>query len=515
MRSYAAAPGASFLPNRPFTPGELVRVHARWRAGRAVRTISTSFTIASPVAPPTISFPATPGTAADIQSFLSQPALHPPVVRVHQAAAAGAPGYLFASPFLGPGQWGPMIFDSAGNLLWFRSLPAGQDAADFRTQTFHGRDVLTWWQGRTVSPGYGLGEDVIADSHYRTVAVVRAGNGMPTDEHEFTVLPNGVALVLAYVPVRADLASVGGPPGGVAFDCALQEVDIHTGLVMWEWRSLGHVALSDAFSKAPASSVGYFDYFHINSAQLLADGNFLISARNTSAVYELAARSGRILWRLGGKASSFSLGSGVQFAYQHDAEMRPNGEISVFDDEGFPPVKPPSRAELIRLDLKNRTATLVQQLVRGSGPLLTNSQGNMQELPGGGWMVGWGGLPNLTEFNAGGQMLFDAQLPTGESSYRVYREPWSGQPVEPPMIAADSSAGGTSVFASWNGATGVTAWQLLSGSSAAHLSPVSITPRSGFETTIPAPAAAFLQVRALGSSGRVLGTSRAVRSSGR
>src|SRR6202030_2283858 len=118
-------------------------------------------------------------------------------------------------------------------------------------------------------------------------------------------------------------------------------------------------------------------------------------------------------------------------------------------------VKPPSRGELVKLDLKHKSATLAGQLVRAPGPLSTGSQGNLQALPGGGWMIGWGGLPNLTEFNSQGQIVYDAQLPRGENSYRVYREPWSGQPSEPPAIVAKTSGATTAVYASWNGATTV------------------------------------------------------------
>ena len=395
---------------------------------------------------------------------------------------------MFAAPFLGPGQWGPMIFDNAGNLVWFRPLQAGEDAADFRTQTYRGKNDLTWWQGRTLQLGYGLGEDVIANANYKTVAVVKAGNGLQADEHEFTLTPQGSAYVLAYSPVQTSLSSAGGPASGLALDGVIQEIDIHTGLVMWEWHSLGHVDVSESYSKLPGLATNPYDYFHINSLTTDGHGNILISARNTWALYQISARTGAVIWRLGGKKSTFTLGAGVPFAYQHNALWLGNGEISLFDDEGAPPVKPPSRGEVIKLDQKAKTATLAGQLVRTPGPLITGSQGNVQSLPGGGWMVGWGGLPNLTEFNAHGEIVYDAQLPAGENSYRVYREPWSGQPTEPPAIVAKTTGATTAVYASWNGATTVASWQLLTGSSATHLTAVSTTPRSGFETTIPAPA---------------------------
>jgi hypothetical protein len=513
LHSYASAAGASFIPSKPFTAGERVTVHARLTTSkRRHSNLSSAFTIAQPGVVAENEFPPIPGTPADVQSFSSQPGLHPPSVTVHQAPGAGsAPGYLFAAPFLGPGQWGPMIFDNAGHLVWFRPLPGGEDAADFRTQVYRGKNVLTWWQGRTLQFGYGLGEDVIADANYKTLATVKAGNGLQADEHEFTLTPQGSAYVLAYSPVQTNLSSAGGPASGLALDGVIQQIDIHTGLVMWEWHSLGRVDVAESYSKLPGLATNPYDYFHINSLTTDSHGNFLISARNTWALYQISPHTGAVRWRLGGKKSTFALGPGVPFAYQHNALWLANNEISLFDNEGAPPVKPPTRGELIKLDPKAKTATLASQLVRTSGPLSTTSQGNVQALPGGGWMIGWGGLPNLTEFNSQGQIVYDAQLPRGENSYRVYREPWSGQPTEPPAIVARTAGATTAVYASWNGATTVVSWQLLTGSSSAHLTAVSTTPKIGFETVIPAPAAGLFQVRALSASGKVLGTSKTVR----
>jgi hypothetical protein len=528
LHSYDSAVGASFIVNRPFTPGEHVTVRAELATGAGRHTtLSSAFTIARPASVSQAEFPATPGTPADVQSFFSQPALHPPAVTVRVAPAAeSAAGYLFASPFLGPGQWGPMIFDDSGDLVWFHPLPGGEDAADFRTQTYHSKNVLTWWQGRTLQLGYGLGEDIIANANYKTIGVVKAGNGLRADEHEFTLTPEGSAYVTAYSPVVTSLSSAGGPASGLALDGVIQEIDIHTGLVMWEWHSLGHVDVSESYSKLPGLATNPYDYFHINSLATAPDGDLLISARNTWALYEIDARSGAVVWRLGGKKSTFALGPGVRFAYQHDAQFLRSGEISLFDDEGAPPVAPPSRGELIKLDERTRTATLAGQLVRSGGPLITTSQGDVQSLPGGGFLVGWGGLPNLTEFSSTGQVIYDAQLPPGETSYRVYRESWSAQPAEPPAIVARTVGSTTAVYASWNGATTVSSWQLLDGTSAGHLAAVSTTPDSGFETTIPAPTAAgascpagapcaptpglFYQVRALSAAGKVLATSNSV-----
>jgi hypothetical protein len=508
LRAYDSATGASFLPRKPFTPGERVTVRATWAISkRTRRSLADSFTIAQPGVVSGAEFPTTPGTAADVQSFQTQPELHPPTVTVDHAAGAGsAPGYLFASPFLGPGQYGPMIFDNAGNLVWFRALAGGQDAADFRTQVYEGKNDLTWWQGHTLQLGYGLGEDVIANANYKTVAVVKAGNGLAADEHEFTLTPQGSAYILAYSPVRTSLARASGPASGLALDGVIQEIDIHTGLVMWEWHSLGHIDVSESYSTLPALATNPYDYLHINSLALDSRGNILISGRNTWALYDISPHTGAIAWRLGGKRSTFTLGAGVPFAYQHNAEWLGSDEISLFDDEGVPAVKPPSRGEVVKLDNKARTATLVTQLVRSPGPLSTTSQGDTQSLGTGGWMVGWGGLPNFTEFSSQGQIIYDAQLPAGENSYRVYREPWSGQPSEPPTIVATPEGNTTVVYASWNGATTVVSWQVLTGPDANHLTVASTVAKIGFQTTISVTAAPFYEARALSASGRVLAT---------
>lgn len=512
LRSYVSALGASFIVSRPFAPGEHVSVRATLVPSKGRRrSLSDSFTVATPVPVSHEGFPRTPGTPADEQRFASEPSLHPPTVTIEESSPGVTPGYVFAAPFQGPGQYGPMIFDNAGHMVWFHPVPANDDAADFRVQRYGSSNDLTWWQGRTISLGYGLGEDVIVNSAYHTVAVVKAGNGLQADEHEFTITPNGTALITAYSPVKTSLASAGGAPKGIAVDCAVQEIDIRTGLVMWEWHALGHVDVAESYSKAPTVSSTPYDYFHLNSIELLPEGNFLISARNTWGVYKLSAHTGAVLWRLGGKKSTFALGPGARFAYQHDARMLRNGQISVFDDEGTPPVNPPARGEILNLDLKAKRATLAQALVRTSGPLTTGSQGNVQLLTDGNRMLGWGGLPNFTEFDRNGQIVFDGQFPKGEMSYRVYRESWTGTPAHPPAVVARNVGATTTVYMSWNGSTSVASWRVLAGSSPSHLAPATTVARSGFETNVSVPAATYASAQALGAAGNVLASTRTVK----
>jgi hypothetical protein len=509
---YSQGDGASFVPAQGFAEGELITVRARLRTGHAEHILFDQFAIAhqDPISttPETIH----PGSAAEVQSFHSRADLRPPAVTVTVRSAAVAPGDEFVAPYTGPGQAGPMILDQDGGLIWFKALPEHTSATGLRVQEYGGNPVLTWWQGDISVHGFGQGEDVIADSTYTDIAHVKAGNGVQADLHDFQLTPRGTALITAFDPIRCNLSSVGGPADGGVSDGLLQEIDVKTGLVMFQWTSLDHVALSDSYTPPASTSPAWpFDYFHINSLGLEQSGNLLISGRNTWTVYDVNSQTGQIEWRLGGKHSSFAMGAGTNTAWQHDPRELPNGSISMFDNGAGPAVHKQSRGIVVSLDPQRKTATLVGQLFHPP-PLLAESQGNMQALQNGDWFLGWGQVPDFSELSPTGQLLFDAHFPAHSQSYRAFRFAWTGTPAHPPALAvAPAAGGGGTAYASWNGATLVTAWRLLAGPAATSLAPVAQVARAGFETAIPLPAGAavgpYFAVQALAADGGVLGTS--------
>jgi hypothetical protein len=517
--AYSEGDGASFLPARPFAAGELVSVHADLSEGGRRLPFAWSFTVAVPdTAGVAGGSPPPPVNPHDYQSFRSRPDLRPPTVTVTSRSAAAAPGDLFLAPYSGPGQYGPMILDESGALVWFKALSPGARAADLRVQQYEGKPVLTWWQDPLVADGSRAAGVVIANSSYQDIAVVRAGNGYQPDLHEFQITPQGTALLTIYSAVDCNTSAVGGPRDGAVADSLLQEIDLKTGLVMFEWHSLDHVALRDSYaSAAPTSRVEPFDYFHINSIDLEQDGDLLVDSRNTWAAYDVNRQTGQVRWRLGGKHSSFAMGAGTLTAWQHDARWQPDGDVTLFDNGETPKVHSQSRAIEVQLDMAGMTATLVHSYEHPT-PLVAGSQGNVQVLPNGDWMVGWGQVPDFSEFSGGGQLLLDAHLPAGYESYRTYRLPWTGQPTGPPALAvlADSRAvaahRGSVVYASWNGATDVASWRVLAGASPAKLTPVASAPKAGFQTTIAAQTAGpYVAVQALNDAGAVIGTSSAVK----
>jgi hypothetical protein len=513
--AYSQGDGASFVPSEPFAEGERVQVHARVRAAGTRGAITDAFAVADLDALTTTPETIHRGRPGDVQRFRSRADLQPPAVTVTASSPAVAPGYEFAAPYTGPGQAGPMILDQSGGVVWFRPLPKDTFATDFRVQEYLGQPVLTWWQGDISVHGFGIGEGVIADASYTEIAHVHGGNGLQADLHELQLTPQGTALITAYEPVLCDLSSVGGPSDAAVTDGVLQEIDVKTGLVMFQWTSLDHVALDDSYtSPRGASTATPFDFFHINSINLDPDGTLLVSARNTWAVYELDARTGEIVWRLGGKRSNFAMGPGTGTAWQHDPRVLPGGAISIFDNGAAPGVHRQSRAIVVALDAQHGRATLVSQIVHPS-PLLSESQGNAQALENGDWLIGWGQDPHLSEFSASGALLFDARFPAHTQSYRSFRFRWNGTPAEPPAFAFQPGAGGAgTVYASWNGATLLASWRVLSGPSADALAPIAQAPRSGFETAIalpPGAAGRYMTVQALDAAGNVIGTAPAAK----
>ncbi len=399
---------------------------SRLTVGAAIVAAATAATTTLPAAAAT-----TPATAP-----------LPSVTVLKQATGAGH-GDIFLSPSSTSAKYasGVQILSPDGaHVVWSHPTPAGQTAADFRAQTYRGKPVLTWWQGVRLG-GLASGVDVVYDQRYRKVAEVRAGNGYTADGHEFLITPRNTALILAYATATADLRSLGGSPRQKVVEGVVQEIDIASGKVLFQWKASEHVPYRQSEQPLPASPDTPWDWFHVNAVKLDQDGNLLIDARNTWTAYEISRHDGRILWQLGGKASSFTLAAaagqklnkaGKIFAWQHDPEPLGDGRYSFFDNEaagagntgnGTVSELPYSRVVTVRVDVNRHRATLTHADDQPAG-LLASSQGNAQPERGGNVFVGWGSLPYVSEFDQHGALVFNATYPAGVNTYRAYRLAW-------------------------------------------------------------------------------------------
>jgi hypothetical protein len=512
--------GVSFVPRRPFVPGETVRV----RTGKAIRLARNGdFEVRIGDFYGKDLKNSRPKKPSRLPRLKSRPDLRPPRLKVRRHTAQAAPGkILFA-----PKQTGLTIADGRGRVTWFRPTGFGgngQEVQNFRAQRYRGRKVLTYWKGESARGGSAQkGSFNILDRSYRRIASFGMGNGYRPDAHEFTISPRDTALVIAYRAVRWNTADFGGSRRGSAFDNVVQEIDIATGAVLFEWHSLGSVPLRSSVSRAEGRQT--WDYFHLNSIDD-DKGAFLISARKVNSLYRIDRRTARINWRLRGDGrkpaeNDFRMGPGTSFGFQHDAQRLPNGDISLFDNGRTPRLGAVNRqSSALILRLRKRAgvarASLVRRFRKRPKPIVATSQGGASVLGGGNVFVGWGSVHRMTEFTPGGAVAFDAGFSAPTNSYRAQKTGWDGRPRGRPAIASrrpgKKAATGAIVWASWNGASGIRYWQVLSGPGARSLREVARAPWTGLETRIRIPRLGpRVKVIARGPKGRPLGSSELVK----
>lgn len=321
--------------------------------------------------------------------------------------------------------------------------------------------------------------------------------------------------------------------------------------MLFEWSSLDHISPDKAILPINPGQAGSgynssdaWDYFHINSVDKDAEGNYLISARDACAIHKINGTSGAIIWRLHGKRSDFAMGNGTEFCFQHHARWLPHDEgddvevISLFDNSAHGTEHARGRevhtadrssAKILRLNTTARTADLVAAYYPPPGhpPLLAKSQGSAQVLPGGNVLVNWGSEGAVTEYTAAGDPVFHAYtdsgaLGAGVQNYRAFRFNWTGLPREEPAIVAlaapddgaAAAAATTTVYVSWNGDTETAAWrffEVVDGrDSRSFLGEVE---RTGFETKLVVPRGRNVErvaAEAVDKRGRVLRATREV-----
>jgi len=518
--------GVSWRPDEPFEPGEEITVSTAM-AVRGADDGEYTLTVAQPAERPALEEPPVSRAvlnaetsegevpAEHVRHYRSEPDLQPPVVDVSGPEAGttdpsagpgtgpdSSPGMTAIGAKGGYGQKGPMLVDDAGDPVWFHPV-TGADARDVQVQELDGEPVLTWWEGRQ-PVGYGYGHAVIVDQTYSEIARVDMAGGYDADSHEFHLTDRGTALMLSYEPVRMDTSHIGGWSRGAVVDNVIQEIDLATGAMLFEWHSVGQVGLEESYLDETYLDVGDepYDYFHLNSIDVDDDGDLLISARHVCAAYKLDRETGAVRWRLGGTDSDFEMGDSARFYRQHDVRRMPDGTITLFDNGGdCADTREVSRGLALDVDEEAMTAEVARE-VGHPEELWAESQANYGELPDGTAQLGWGSLPRWSLLDSDGEVLLDAAIP-GDlrvTSYRAQRVEWTGTPVTSPRAVVAAGA----VHVSWNGATEVAAWRVTDDGEE-----VATAERTGFETAVDLGddvGRGGLEVEALDADGEVLAT---------
>jgi hypothetical protein len=425
--------------------------------------------------------------------------------------------------FLTPDNDGIGIFRDTGTLVGWLQRPLGAtEEHDATVVKLWGHRYIAAWAGTARQIGkngvsVNSGTVLLYNQHYRLVGSITAGPPFApgqVDMHEFRITSEGDALIGIYEPVRMTIHR----QAVTVVEYVVQKLSlvhdshgIHTGKVLFQWRSLRHVPLSASYAGDQGDGFAW-DYFHGNAIAQDTDGNLLVSARNTWAIYKVSVKTGQILWQVGGKGDRRLA---HPWCFQHDIDPLGNNEYSLFDDGGVGPDCLPGRGEhasrglIVRVDPSKNPAgvTLVHAYTHHPG-IDTGYLGSVQRLSSGDVLVDWGSEPEITQYSPDGKKIV-MDLSLSFQSYRGFRDAWVGVPTSKPSVAAQVTSSRTRVWASWNGATELVSWRVLAGSAPTDLAPIgSPVRRQGFETRISLSRRyPDVAVQALGSGGQVLGTS--------
>ncbi len=303
------------------------------------------------------------------------------------------------------------IHDNSGALLFSKIIPG--TCHDFKKQK---NGTYSYFNSKTES-FYQL------DSNFNLIDSIICGNGYTTDLHELLIYENGNMLIMSYDSVEIDMSQIvnGGNPNALVSGLVIQELDKNKN-VIFQWRSWEEMEITDASHQdLTASKV---DYAHGNSIDLDWDGNLLISSRHLDEVTKINRKTGKIIWRLGGKKNQFTfINDDIRFSHQHDARRVAPGRITIFDNGNFhsPPF---SRVIEYELDEVNLTAKLVWQFDH-SKEIYGFAMGNAQRLSNGNTFIGWGFTqPNVTEVTPLGKIIYEMSLDPGYISYRAFKYPY-------------------------------------------------------------------------------------------
>ncbi|HZT28672.1 MAG TPA: aryl-sulfate sulfotransferase [Bryobacteraceae bacterium] len=353
--------------------------------------------------------------------------LHLPAIDILQPAPFG--GILLHSRQGNP----PFATDLAGNLLWYytgklNAVTRVQDGGYFYSLLGNAN------QSASLMREFDLAGNTVRETNVARINEQLAALGLHsigTFSHEALGLPDGKVLVLA--TTERILTDVQGPGAvDVLGDMILAlDPDLQ---VVWTWDAFDHLdphraaTLGETCSKGVSGCPPLYlastaqDWLHGNALQLTSDGNILFSARHQDWIIKIdfanGAGSGDVIWRLG-KDGDFQMNSSDPnpwFSHQHGPYFAPGSDsiLGVFDDGNLRQAvdaNAHSRAQVLQLDQKNMTATL---LVNADVGGFSFAMGNAEPLPNGNTFFGGGWLPddscNLFEFDRSGNLLYQAHV---------------------------------------------------------------------------------------------------------
>ncbi|MDP4219011.1 MAG: aryl-sulfate sulfotransferase [Bacteroidota bacterium] len=366
-----------------------------------------------------------------------------PVIDTVSNTAAGNIFFTATRGFPSPSSYLATI-DDTGRILIDSNVAGG--CGNFKMES---DGTLTYFK-QTSAPQGGIfnGFYVHVDRNMRLIDTFQCV-GFDCDLHDFHLMRNGHAILVAYVPrIHVDLTQLPGAPAcakteDTVFDAVIQELDASKNLVM-QWNSKDHLLITEATPDINLCGTK-LDYCHINTAEIdSTDGNMIASFRHMEEITKINWSTGETIWRWGGKHNMFTFSGPnpddtLKFSHQHDPARLDNKHITVWDNGNLRPRdttiggkdtivnKPFSRAVEYLVDEVNHTATVTWDF---RNVPFSVAAGNVQRLGNGNTFMSMGlvsgpspdgGRPSIIEVNPQNQIVFQASFANNSFIYRAYR----------------------------------------------------------------------------------------------
>lgn len=299
------------------------------------------------------------------------------------------------------------------------------------------------------------------------------------DYHDFTITHNDTALITSYVRTAANLTAYERADGFI-WDCVFQEIDVATNDLLFEWKASDHFKFEDmavnSWQTWTGTSGDPWDWFHLNSVEKDVYGNYLVASRYANAIMYVDGVTGNLRWSIGGgQLNSFtdiSEGNATRFIDPHMARWDDHHRcITLFDNVDFwTGDKPTKRSKALKIavDVDRKIVEVVQDFRHPDGTFAL-SEGSIQHLSTGNYLVGYGSIPTYSEFSSTGDHLCEAhyaslqlagdadKLGVGSTqTYRIYKHTWTGLPHLAPVVKHTTEG----TYIHWNGATQLCSWQI-------------------------------------------------------
>ena len=321
------------------------------------------------------------------------------------------------------------IVDNFGQPLFQRVVPSF-GCAGFRPWP---NNTLSYFRIDTAMFGDNeSGKGIVLDSNFAIIDSFECDRGFNTNYHEFQLLPNGHAIVIAVDQRDTDMTVVLNDPQASkharVFGAVIQELDSAKNVV-FRWSTWDHFQITDVTNMSLRAPV--IDYTHLNSVALDNDGNLIASFRHMDEVTKINRTNGKIIWRWGGKNNYFEFkGDTMRFSQQHDVRRIANGHITMFDNGNFRKTMwgdgsyhDTVYSRAIEYELNEGgplTATAVWQY---SNFPFSLAGGNVERLPNENTFIGLGfrDSPNAIEVTPKGEKVFQLSVLRAGAIYRTFR----------------------------------------------------------------------------------------------